>query len=73
MDATFDGFVRENGEVGIRNEIWIINTVGCVNKTAELLAKKAQELANISKVDGVYCYTHPYGCSHSKNIAFPLP
>ncbi|MBE5817604.1 MAG: altronate dehydratase [Clostridiales bacterium] len=63
MDATFDGFVRENGEVGIRNEIWIINTVGCVNKTAELLAKKAQELSNISKVDGVYCYTHPYGCS----------
>ncbi len=63
MKATFNGFVRSNGDVGIRNEIWIINTVGCVNKTAELLAKKAQELTNINKVDGVYCYTHPYGCS----------
>ncbi len=61
--ATFEGYVRSNGDVGIRNEIWIINTVGCVNKTAELLAKKAQELNNINKVDGVYCYTHPYGCS----------
>lgn len=61
--AYFDGYVRPDGEVGIRNEIWIINTVGCVNKTAELLAKKAQQLENIGKVDGVYCYTHPYGCS----------
>ncbi len=61
--ATFDGFVRENGDVGVRNEIWIINTVGCVNKTAELLTKKAQELDNISKVDGVFSYVHPYGCS----------
>ncbi len=63
IKANFDGYIRSNGEVGIRNEIWIINTVGCVNKTAELLAKKAQELENISKVDGVFCYTHPYGCS----------
>ncbi len=61
--ATFDGFVRENGDVGVRNEIWIINTVGCVNKTAELLTKKAQGLDNISKVDGVFSYVHPYGCS----------
>lgn len=63
IKASFDGYVRANGEVGIRNEIWIINTVGCVNKTAELLSKKSQELENISKVDGVFCYTHPYGCS----------
>lgn len=63
IKATFDGYVRKNGDVGIRNEIWIINTVGCVNKTAELLTKKSRELENISKVDGVFCYTHPYGCS----------
>ncbi len=62
-EAYFDGYVRENGDVGIRNEIWIINTVGCVNKTAELLVNKAKELENYSKVDGVYCFTHPYGCS----------
>ena len=42
--AEFEGFVRTDGSVGIRNEIWIINTVGCVNKTAELLAKKAKLL-----------------------------
>ena len=34
-DKTFMGYVRENGDVGIRNEIWIINTVGCVNKVAK--------------------------------------
>lgn len=61
--ASFDGYVRSNGDVGVRNEIWIINTVGCVNKTAEILAKRANELPEAKKVDGVFCYTHPYGCS----------
>ncbi|MFR1499998.1 MAG: UxaA family hydrolase, partial [Monoglobus pectinilyticus] len=35
--AYFKGYVRDDGSVGIRNEIWIVNTVGCVNKTSELL------------------------------------
>ena len=52
-DKTFLGYVRENGDVGIRNEIWIINTVGCVNK----IAKK---LANMT---GAYHFEHPFGCS----------
>ena len=39
-DRTFMGYVRENGEVGIRNEVWIVNTVGCVNKVAERIAKE---------------------------------
>lgn len=52
-DVCFDGYVRENGDVGIRNDIWIIPTVGCVNKTAERLAK----------LTGAKCFTHPYGCS----------
>jgi len=52
-DLTFDGYVRENGDVGIRNEIWIINTVGCVNKTAEMLANKT----------GARYFPHPFGCS----------
>ena len=52
-DKTFLGYVRENGDVGIRNEIWIIPTVGCVNKIAEELAKRT----------GAYAYTHPFGCS----------
>ena len=37
-DRTFMGYVRKNGEVGIRNDIWIVNTVGCVNKIAEKLS-----------------------------------
>ncbi len=59
----FQGFVRPDGSVGIRNEIWIINTVGCVNKVAELLARKAREKINISGVDGFYHFSHPFGCS----------
>lgn len=52
-DLTFDGYIRENGDVGIRNGIWIVNTVGCVNKVAEKLAK----------LTGAKCFTHPFGCS----------
>ena len=52
-DLTFEGYVRENGDVGIRNEIWIVNTVGCVNKVAQALSEKT----------GAKCFTHPYGCS----------
>jgi altronate hydrolase len=58
----FMGYVREDGQIGIRNEIWIVNTVGCVNKTSENLAKEANaRLAGRS--DGIFAYTHPYGCS----------
>jgi len=55
---TFMGYERPDGQVGIRNEIWIINTVGCVNKTAEKIAKLANE-----KLIDVYTFVHPYGCS----------
>ena len=52
-DIYFDGYVRENGDVGIRNDIWIVNTVGCVNKVAERLAK----------LTGAKAFSHPFGCS----------
>ncbi len=52
-DLTFMGYVRENGEVGIRNDIWIVNTVGCVNKTAQILSEKT----------GAKYFPHPFGCS----------
>ena len=52
-DGTFLGYQRENGDVGIRNDIWIIPTVGCANAAAKTLATKAE----------VKAYTHPYGCS----------
>ncbi len=59
---TFDGYLRINGDVGIRNEIWLIPTVGCVNKTAERLASLAEKEIT-GKVDGFHAFTHPYGCS----------
>lgn len=61
--AAFRGFRRKGG-VGIRNEIWIIPTVGCVNNVAQALADLAQPLISGS-VDGVYAWPHPYGCSQT--------
>lgn len=52
-DLTFQGYMRENGEVGIRNDIWIVNTVGCVNKVAQKL----------SELTGAKYFPHPFGCS----------
>ncbi len=52
-DLYFDGYVRDNGEVGIRNEIWIVTTVGCVNKVAE----------RVAALTGARHFPHPYGCS----------
>lgn len=61
-DATFQGYVRPNGDVGIRNEIWIINTVGCINKTCEILAARSHA-RHAGNIDGVYHFAHPFGCS----------
>jgi len=60
--GTFPGYVRSDGLVGIRNEIWIINTVGCVNKIAERIVNQA-ERRNNGRVDGIYTFVHPWGCS----------
>jgi len=60
--SSFMGFKRKCGKVGIRNEIWIIPTVGCINSTGEAVAKKAQSLLRGS-VQGIYSFSHPYGCS----------
>ena len=60
--GSFIGFKRCSGRVGIRNEIWILPTVGCVNSTGESVARKAQSLLRGS-VQGVYSFPHPYGCS----------
>lgn len=59
---TFMGYRRKNGRVGIRNEIWIVNTVGCVNKTSEILAREANRLYG-DKCDGIFNFVHPFGCS----------
>ncbi|MFD2331101.1 UxaA family hydrolase [Cohnella sp. GCM10020058] len=61
--STFKGYVRDDGEVGIRNEIWIVNTVGCINKTCETLARLASRQFEGRGIDGVFHFPHPYGCS----------
>lgn len=61
-EAFFDGYKRANGKVGIRNEVWIIPTVGCVNTTAKLLERKGNEKYK-ELIDGVFAYTHNMGCS----------
>ncbi|HYE58432.1 MAG TPA: altronate dehydratase family protein, partial [Rhodothermales bacterium] len=59
---TFQGYRRTSGRVGTRNEVWIINTVGCVNHAADRIARIAGDrFAGV--VDGVYAFSHPYGCS----------
>ena len=63
--ATFDGYRRPDGRAATRNEIWIVNTVGCVNVASEKIASAAHaELATPgSGIDGVYAFPHPFGCS----------
>ena len=62
--AYFDGYMRENGKVGVRNEVWIVPTVGCVNSIARAIETTAR--ANKPKgVDEVVAFTHPYGCSQT--------
>ena len=59
---TFDGYLRADGRAGVRNELWIIPTVGCVNTTAHLLAQEAKKRFG-HLVDDVCCFPHNMGCS----------
>lgn len=61
-NRTFMGYRRRNGKIGIRNEIWIVNTVGCINKTSEILAREGNRLYG-DMCDGIYNFVHPFGCS----------
>ena len=61
---SFQGFRRADGKVGIRNEIWIIPTVGCVNDVAKALVKQNQDLVQGS-IDGLYTFPHSFGCSQT--------
>lgn len=61
---TFQGFRRKNGEVGIRNELWIVPTVGCVNGIAEKMIKRFErEIGNIAPFENILVLKHNYGCS----------
>lgn len=58
----FRGFRRSDGKAGVRNELWIIPTVGCVNSIAAAIERKAQCLVS-GTVEAVAAFPHPYGCS----------
>lgn len=58
----FMGYERSDGRAGIRNELWIIPTVGCVNSVAKAIADKCSNLVR-NNIEAVVSYSHPYGCS----------
>ncbi len=60
---TFQGYRRANGEVGIRNEIWVIPTVGCVNGVINDLAEELRKETGGKGVDAIVAFPHNYGCS----------
>jgi altronate hydrolase len=60
---TFDGFRRPDGSGATRNEIWIVNTVGCVNHASERIAQRANQELRGTGIEGVYAFPHPFGCS----------
>lgn len=63
-DKTYEflGYKRPDGTAGIRNEVWIIPTVGCVNGIARAIEEASQQFKT-ERIDGIYAYSHPHGCS----------
>ena len=62
-NITFQGYERENGDVGIRNELWIVPTVGCVNGIGDNIIEKFKEEVKPVGLDGIEVFKHNYGCS----------
>lgn len=58
----FQGYRRADGKVGVRNNIWIIPTVGCVNNIATSIERQAQAYLT-EQIDEISAFPHPYGCS----------
>lgn len=62
VERSFEGYLRPDGRVGTRNEIWILPTVGCVGRLGERLASKGEALF-AGRIDGINAFNHPFGCS----------
>jgi altronate hydrolase len=62
LERAFRGYVRADGSVGTRNEIWVLPTVGCVARTAQRIAAAAGE-RHRGRIDGIHAFSHPFGCS----------
>lgn len=58
-----NGYLRKNGDMGIRNELWIVPSVGCVNGQAQAIVNRVKAELDIAHIDDVRVYTHNYGCS----------
>ena len=56
-----NAYERKNGKIGIRNALWIVPTVGCVNQISKKLEQWGNE--NLDLEDGVHAWIHPFGCS----------
>ena len=65
---SFKGYRRKNGEVGIRNEIWVIPTVGCVNGITHRLADRLRQETQGTGVDAIVAFPHNYGCSQPEDF-----
>ncbi len=59
---SFEGYIRQDGRVATRNEIWVLPTVGCVARTAERIARIGNTRYK-NRIDGIYAFPHPFGCS----------
>jgi len=62
-NRTFKGYRRKNGDVGVRNEIWVVPTVGCVNGIAERLVHQLSRETGCEGIDAIHAWHHNYGCS----------
>jgi altronate hydrolase len=62
-EKTVDVYDRGNGEYGIRNELWIVQLVGCVSGNAHQIINAFKAQYDTSAIDGVYTFNHPFGCS----------
>ena len=60
---TVNAYRRSNGEIGIRNELWIVPTVGCVNGQANAIVERLRQEVDLTGIDDVRAFTHNYGCS----------
>ncbi|MCR5787425.1 MAG: altronate dehydratase family protein [Acholeplasmatales bacterium] len=62
-DRMVNVYARANGEFGIRNELWIVQTVGCVSGIAQNIINNFKNEYNPTDIDGVFTFNHPFGCS----------
>ncbi|GAB6011210.1 UxaA family hydrolase [Viscerimonas tarda] len=62
-NLTINAYLRADGQMGIRNELWIVPTVGCINGQAQAVVERVKKELDVSHIDDIRVYTHNYGCS----------